>query len=55
MPLEDKNLVSNHVDQCKDCANLLRDYQKVWGMLGEMEEISPKADYLETFWKNLKK
>ena len=41
--------IERHLQTCSDCYAVVRVHQKLWMMLGEMNEIEPAPDYLERF------
>ncbi|VAX35596.1 hypothetical protein MNBD_UNCLBAC01-1907 [hydrothermal vent metagenome] len=45
--------VKAHVKECLACQKELHAYQASWDMLGELEEVEPRSDYVSRFWTNV--
>jgi anti-sigma factor RsiW len=41
--------IEGHLQTCSNCYAEVRVHQKLWAMLGEMNELEPAPDYLERF------
>lgn len=43
-------MVTEHLNGCSGCQRQLEIFQKSWALLGRLENIEPKADYISRFW-----
>jgi hypothetical protein len=47
---EDETLVRSHLHNCPNCREEVREMEKAWQILGEVDDIEPDPDYISRFW-----
>jgi len=50
LELKQKEQVQDHVSVCLLCHKEIEQFKQAWEMLGEVEPISPRTDYVSRFW-----
>jgi len=49
----EKDLVDEHVKECKDCSRYLIRSEKLWDALDVWEEVVPRGEFITEFWKRV--